>query len=831
MLGRLFARHPRGTAAAPSEWGSLEVLGTWFGRHTALYASASAITLVLGFVQVAVVTHFLEPAEYGRAGLLLVFAGFLTIAYTMLTLNGTFMGAYGAAEDEEVAGDDVPWAKGDAPRVLGSGLVATLAIATAGTLIVVPLAPTIGRLLLGSPSSSLVLLAVASGGFGALWRLLQNIPRMELRPGSYVLLSAVRPLLVMAGITLLVSTGHGVGGVVAGTALGSAGAVLVAAITTRRSYRLTLDWQSWRAILRAGLPYVPIILSFWLVQNGDLFALSRFASQHDVGLYRLAGRVGSVAGYGVFAFLTAWIPLRRTVAYAAATEEHGLKVSGALFTYFFLLGMGIVLALAVGADVLVRIAPPAYASAAPLIPLIAAGFVVHGLFVATNRGASFPHKRVIYVLCAVLSAACFAALVPVLVTTLGAAGAALSVILGFGLGTVVMLVLSQRGQRAMELQTGRLIKGAIATLGCFAIARSTVLTGSAGPILELASLLLFPVLLVVTGAVPREEARGLARIFRGAMGRRPKALDVAGLAIAEPEAVDPAPSLESPEEPGETLDSEALRLQWRRTHGLGLLRTDPLAAETHFGEHVRYFLYVPENARPDALVVCFSSARGDSEPGYSYVGALHDLPCPTLFVRPAGALYLGERRSTEVREAVASLLASVVTERQVPRAGVICCGTSLGGGAALSQAAGGGFGHAVVGVPIVMIGETLLGQFGGKQGAEMAKLLAGGAEDDREYLNSVVFERLLRASADTRVHLLGSKNDPLHELNLAALKRAVGLNRRLSLDVTLSDYGSHAEIRTVFPGFMRETVSQILSLQVEAESQSRALTTDATLRR
>src|SRR5204863_4409385 len=102
-----------------------------------------------------------------------------------------------------------------------------------------------------------------------------------------IALNTVRPLLVMAGITALVSTGHGVAGVVTGTAVGSGAAVLVAALVTRHSYRLTLSWQDARRIVRRGVAWTPIMLSLWVMQNGDLFALSRFASQHDVGLYRL----------------------------------------------------------------------------------------------------------------------------------------------------------------------------------------------------------------------------------------------------------------------------------------------------------------------------------------------------------------------------------------------------------------------------------------------------------------------------------------------------------------------------------------------------------------
>ncbi len=191
-----------------------------------MYASASGIGLALGLVQVGIVTRFLDPSEYGRAGLLLLFASLLTIAYNLGTLNGTFMRAFGSTGDEDVDDDQAHIGEESKREALGTGIVTTLIIALAGTLVVLPMAPTVARLLLSDESSSqLVPLAVAAGGdeehCGASQR---NIPRLEIRPAVFVVLSVLRPVLVIGAVGVLVATGHGVGGVVGGTALGSGAA-------------------------------------------------------------------------------------------------------------------------------------------------------------------------------------------------------------------------------------------------------------------------------------------------------------------------------------------------------------------------------------------------------------------------------------------------------------------------------------------------------------------------------------------------------------------------------------------------------------------------------
>lgn len=776
----------------------MQTLGMWFGRHTAFYTYSSLTTLVLSFVQVAVVTRFLAPSGYGRAGLLLLFAAMLTIAYNLGTLNGTFMRAFGAAGDEDVEDEQRHVGEGDKRRALGSGIALTLLTGLAGMLVVVPFAPTIARLLLGDASSSgLVVLAAASGGFGALWRLLLNIPRLEIRPGVFVWLSAVRPLLVIGAVAPLVATGHGVGGVVGGTAAGSGAAVLVAAVVTRHSYRLGLSMADFKAILRSGASYVPIVLAFWLVQNGDLFALSRFASDADVGLYRLAGRVGSVAMYATSALLTAWVPLRRTTVYARAAEEHGMRLGGTLFAYFCLFGMGVLLVMTVGADVLVQIAPPAYADAAPLIPLIAAAFLAHGLLVALNRTASFPAKLAKYAFSAILSALCFVALSLVLIPALGSYGAALSVMAGFGIGASVMIVLSQRGPSPMALPNRQLLAGALSAVGCLALALASRLLGGWQPLVEGLVILLFPALLIATRAVPPDHARALLRIARGAVGRRPAGLDTAGLVPA----------------PREGRQSERRRqaVEW----------VNPLEVETAFEGEVRCYVHEPADARPDALVVGLSLNRRGEPGGYSHARAPMSAGCAALYVRVPEELFLGVDRATDVRASVERLLLEVLVERGVPPENVICCATSLAGGAALSLAAGCGFGHAIVGSPIVSVGETLLGEHGGRPGAQMARLLAGGAGDDREFLDSIVVERLAQARGRLDVHLLTSERDPLHDINVPALTAACEASGRLSLSVTMGDYASHGEVRSAFWPFLEERVSVILdSLPAGAEGPS-----------
>jgi O-antigen/teichoic acid export membrane protein len=503
---------PRGAAS----------LGAHLTHDTAVYTAGAFITFGLALVNVAVVTRFLSPAEFGQLALLLVFAAFLTIIYNVAVLQGTFVWVFGAAGEEDVEDADTPGAA-DKRQALATGMILTLLICAAGTVLIIPLSPQLAEMLLGdSGQGDLIVLAAMGGAAGAIWRLTSNVLRLERRPYGFIALSAVRPVLVTAAVIALVASGGGVKGAVTGVAIGGSLAIAVSLPAIRRSLRVAFSRSDARMILRRGLIFVPIIVSFWIAQNVDLFMLSRFASDEQVGLYRLAGRVGAFVSYFSSALFMAWTPMQRTSVFAAAQEERGREViAGTMLIYFVIGGMLLLLGMTATADGLVRIAPPEYQDAAPLIPLLAGTFLAHGLLVAIYRLSSFPGKRYWYVGSAITSAALFLVLALVLIPSLGATGAALSVVVAFLLAAIGMATLSQRGPSPMAIEYGRIAAGLALAAVCMGLARGLgPATGSWQPLVELAALLLYPVLLATTGVIPREEWEAIWEVLKGAAAFR-----------------------------------------------------------------------------------------------------------------------------------------------------------------------------------------------------------------------------------------------------------------------------------------------------------------------
>ncbi len=504
---------------------ALSTLGVRMGRHVGIYGLGSGGLVVLGLVSLAVLTRFLVPGEFGQYALFLIFSALLTMLYNLVSMRGGLRAVFGGDDeddDDDEEADEVR--EGLTRRALGTALFLTALVGAIGTVVIWPLSPRIADFLVHDPDAAdLVMWAACAGALGAVARLASIVPRRERRPKVFIFLQVARPLLVLAVTIPLVASGEGVDGAVTGLALGTALAAVISLIATRRSFEPAFSLEDLDTIVRRGTPYVPYVLSYWTIQNAGILILAGYVSATEIGFYRLAAGVGAIASYAVATFLKASGPLTREPIHAAVKQERGgAAAGGILANYFFLATVGLMLLLTIGADLLVRIAPPAYADAAPLIPLIGLGFVMHGWFKVIKRNAKFPNRRATYITLVVVAGFVFLGSAFALIPPLGTYGAALAVVIAFATASLVMLFLSQRGPKPVSYDYRRMLAGVAIAAACYAAGR---LLGGAVPeplssLAEVLAIVAYPVLLVVIGVVPREHLAPLRRIARATLPSR-----------------------------------------------------------------------------------------------------------------------------------------------------------------------------------------------------------------------------------------------------------------------------------------------------------------------
>jgi O-antigen/teichoic acid export membrane protein len=502
--------------------GSGAVLGAQVVRYSSIFSGGLVVTNLLAFASTIVVAHLLSPAEFGQFALLLFLAGLLNLAFNLGSKQGTMRRVYGADDDEDDDDDEEDEALSQASRrSLGTGIVLTTLLAAVGTGMVVLLASQIADLLLGgSGDREVVLWAAAAGGLGAIYRLASLAVWMERRPVAFVILESAQPLLILAAVIALVAAGGGLEGAIAGTAIGTAISTVLTVLALRGSFQLSFDMREALMIMRLGAPRIPVHASFWTINSSQVFFLSRFVSHTDLGIFTLAQRAGIVVALLPTGFRRALRPLKRTTAFAAVEDQYGSNVArGQQLGYFLLVTLASLLAITLLADPVVSLAPPEYADAAPLIPLMAAAMVSPTVFRMLNKSAKYRRKRRIFIYSAVVAGLTFVAACLALIPWLGLEGAPVAMMVAFAVPGAYIFYLSQSGKepiampyRSLALAT---ILAAAFALGYYALDPSSIIVEIALSLL----LLLAWAALVFATVIPSYHRRPLIHMARATIGR------------------------------------------------------------------------------------------------------------------------------------------------------------------------------------------------------------------------------------------------------------------------------------------------------------------------
>ena len=201
--------------------------------------------------------------------------------------------------------------------------------------------------------------------------------RVQNRSALYVrILTARLVVLIGINVTLLAVFHLGALAMLLGTTISS---LLVTLYLDARNL-LGVRWHFQFRLLKQQLKYAyPLGLSavgMTFIHSGDRFFLQRFASLSEVGLYGIAYKFGTLAGYIQPTFETYW----NAQVFHVMKQESGERDYVRTMTYFALVSAAAAVVVGLFSQPLVRVmTPKAYQEAMTLSPLIAACYAWRGV--------------------------------------------------------------------------------------------------------------------------------------------------------------------------------------------------------------------------------------------------------------------------------------------------------------------------------------------------------------------------------------------------------------------------------------------------------------------
>lgn len=473
------------------------------GTHTLIYSAGTILGRMAGFLMIPVYTRHLTPKDYGVLDLLEVTV-FVLATVLGAGLSGAIVRLYHDCQAET-----------ERHAVVSTALTFALPVQLVAFGLLVWIAPDLARLVFGSDVYGPYFRVIfATLCFDLLNEMaLANLVAKRLS-ARYSLVSIARLVLGLGlNVYFVVFRELGVWGVLYGGAIAAGVVSTVMVALTFREVGFALSREKLRALLAFGLPLIPASLALFALNFADRFFLQRWSSLAEVGIYALGYKLGMVTGVLVTGpFLMCW----NAYMYEVAEKPDGRALMARVQVYFSLILTWASLAIAVLADVIVRVlSPPPFWGAAAIAPIITLSYVFFGVSYFFRSGIAIT-KRTEYSAYSVGAvAAVNLGLNALLIPTYGALGAAVATLVSFMLFAVVTWAVSQ-WLFPIPYEYGRLVKIVGAAVAVWGLSRLLHPEGlRAALLLDVALVLSYPLVLWAVGAFRDDETDRVQAVLRG----------------------------------------------------------------------------------------------------------------------------------------------------------------------------------------------------------------------------------------------------------------------------------------------------------------------------
>lgn len=392
---------------------------TGFVRNLAVYGLGDVATNLVSFLLLPVYVRHLSTIDYGVIGLLLGVEVMAKILFRF-GLDASFMRLFFDCPDER------------ARQRLASTIF--LFLAATGGLVLLPalgFAPWLSAWLFGVGGYTLVfqlaLVNIFVMGFSFIPF---HVMRIEGRSGEFTSLTFARSLsTLVVRLLLVVGVGMGVLGVVLADILVSVAVTVVLlpryAALLRPMFSRTLLGEA----LAFGLPRLPHGLAHQVIAVADRYVLRLFVPLADLGVYTIGMTFGLAMKLFLSAFEYAWAPFY----FATMKEDHAKATFRRVTTWGVMVLVWLAVGLsAVGGDVVRLMTVPEFYRAADVIPWVALGVLLQGVYLLTSIGLNITKNTKYYPVSTGLAASVSVAANFLLVPKFGIVGAACSNALAYG---------------------------------------------------------------------------------------------------------------------------------------------------------------------------------------------------------------------------------------------------------------------------------------------------------------------------------------------------------------------------------------------------------------
>jgi O-antigen/teichoic acid export membrane protein len=357
-------------------------------RQSAVYGVGHIVSRSLGFLLLPLYTNTIPTDDYGFAAVLFSFLGIMHVFYSY-GMDVAYLRYVALQEDV-----------GKQKILFSTGFISLLTSAIILSVILILVRDKVSLVLFHTTGMSTLILLSAGILF---FDCLAQLPFMALRAkqksiqfASLKLASVI--INIGANILFIIVLKNGVAGIFQANLVSSAITFVIVMPVFLRQFRLHFERESYFALIRFGLPYIPSGLAVVIMDLIDRIILERMAGAEVTGVYSAGYKLGMFMALFIAAFRFAWHPF----FLSTSKQTNATQVFGRVLTYFVLSCAFVFLLISLYVNDLVRIKifgftlfGEEYWGGTAVVPIIMISYIFYGIYVNFLVGI-YLHNKTYY---------------------------------------------------------------------------------------------------------------------------------------------------------------------------------------------------------------------------------------------------------------------------------------------------------------------------------------------------------------------------------------------------------------------------------------------------
>ncbi|MFC1565125.1 lipopolysaccharide biosynthesis protein [candidate division KSB1 bacterium] len=465
-------------------------------RHVSVYGLSNIVSRMLSFLLLPFHTNLLQStADYGIAVLLFASLGFANVLYAY-GIDSAFLRFYLMQE------------KGFTKKNTFSTTYLSMVLTSVLFSSIIFLFPEFFAelCLVGAEHAGLIRWCSGILLFDTLVILPFLVLRAEERSTLFMVLKLINVSVTLGmNILFLVYLKEGLVGIFKANFIGSGITLIMMIPLIYRKFSFDFSNKVYAGLMKFGLPYIFTGLSVMIMDMIDRYLIKNILGESAAGIYGAGYKLSMAMVLMVTAFRFAWHPF-----FLSISEKGDAKVIYAkVLTYFVLIAGWIYLGICFFVKDVVSLGtgtwhfiPEDYWSGLPIVPVVMASYILYGIYVNFVVGIYIKKKSKYLPFITGISAATNIILNYYLIPVYGMMGAAYATVFSYGLMAVLLLIVTRRFY-PVNYEYLRILH--IVFVIAILFYTWTFIPGKFSILTEFGLLLLYPVLLFLTGFFNKQE--------------------------------------------------------------------------------------------------------------------------------------------------------------------------------------------------------------------------------------------------------------------------------------------------------------------------------------